>query len=187
MTDLEDFLSDYLPGIELDPFVKSFSIPKTIRKNQFYIRPGLLCDTIGFVRRGCFRVYMIDNKGKEITTWFSFPGFVITDMLAFYTDGRARFYAQALEDCEVLNIKKQQLESLYKAYPDYREFGRKFAEEALIMLMKRTLSMQIESAENRYRDLLEQPDFMQRIPLKYLASYLGITDTSLSRLRRKIR
>ncbi|HLG41668.1 MAG TPA: Crp/Fnr family transcriptional regulator [Chitinophagaceae bacterium] len=184
--ELHEFLSFYLPNSDLMPFVDSF-VFKTVKKTKFYITPGRYSDTIAFIQKGSFRVYFIDAKGRENTTWFSFQGMVITDMLAFYTGERASFYAQALEDSELHEISKQQLENLYKAYPEYREFGRKFAEEALTMLMQRTLSLQIDSAEKRYRQLLQQPEFMQKIPLKYLASYLGITDTSLSRLRRKIR
>lgn len=185
--ELREFLAWYLPqGANLDPLAEQFT-PRRIKKNSYYISPGKISDTIAFIQTGCFRVFFYDLKGKEITTWFSFDGMVITDMLAFYTGERATFYAQALQDSLVFVIKRLQLEELFIKYPECQQFGRKFAEEALIMLMQRTLSLHTKSAEERYLELMKQPDFLQKIPLKYLASYLGITDTSLSRLRKKIR
>src|SRR5688572_21556471 len=187
MEKLTAFLYDYIhPDKDLSPFLKSFKSRK-VKKNGFYITPGKISDSIAFIEKGSFRIYYLDLKGKEVTTWFSFEEMVVTDMLAFYTGERATFYAQALEDCQVLMIKKEQLERLYARYPWYQDFGRKFAEEALTMLMKRTLSLHTKTAEERYLELLHQPEFMNKIPLKYLASYLGVTDTSLSRLRRRIR
>jgi hypothetical protein len=112
---------------------------------------------------------------------------VITDLLGFYTTGRAEFYVEALEDSILYKVQKRDLEKLYHDFPVYREFGRKFAEEAFTILMFRTHSLHTKSAEERYRELLQIPDFMQKVPLKYLASYLGVTDTSLSRIRKKIR
>lgn len=183
--ELTAFLSDYLPSVELAPMLDCFTL-RRVRKHRFYITPGKSCDSIAFIQKGSFRVYFFDRKGKEVTTWFSFEGMVITDMLAFYTGNPASFYAQALEPCETYAIKKSQLEQLYLEHPVYQAFGRKFAEEALTMLMHRTLALQTQSPEERYLELLAQPEFMQKIPLKYLASYLGVTDTSLSRIRKRI-
>jgi CRP-like cAMP-binding protein len=112
---------------------------------------------------------------------------IITDMLGYYTTGKAQFYVEALGDSILYKISKQDLEAFYKRHPVYGEFGRRFAEEALTMLMQRTLSLHTKSAEDRYKELLQIPDLIQNVPLKYLATYLGITDTSLSRIRKKIR
>jgi len=185
-TELKEFLSFYLPNEDLKPFIASFH-KLTVKKGRHLLRPKQDCNYIAFVQKGCFRVYYRDIKGKEIITWFSFSEMVITDLLGLYTTGKAQFYVEALEDSTLYKITKNDLEALYKQYPIYREFGRKFAEEALTMLMQRTLSLHTKSAEERYRELLQMPDFMQNIPLKYLASYLGITDTSLSRIRKNIR
>jgi CRP-like cAMP-binding protein len=184
--ELNEFLSFYLPDQNLAPFLECFHERK-IKKNKFLVKPGMDCNFLAFIQKGSFRVYYFDISGKEIITWFSFSNMVITDLLGLYTTGKAQFYIEALEDCVIYKISKQGLEMLYDKFPIYREFGRKFAEEALTMLMKRTMSLHTKSAENRYKELLEIPDFMQKIPLKYLASFLGITDTSLSRIRRKIR
>ncbi len=185
-TELNDFLSYYLPGGELKPVIESFH-ELSVKKGRHLLKPGQDCNYLAFIQEGCFRVYYPDPKGREIITWFSFPGMVITDLLGFYTTGKAQFYVEAIEDSTLFKITKNDLEKLYKAFPQYREFGRKFAEEALTILMQRTMSLHTKSAEERYKELLQIPEFMKKIPLKYLASYLGITDTSLSRIRKKIR
>lgn len=183
--ELREFLSFYLPGENIKPFLECFRETR-IKKGRHLLTPGKDCNYLAFIQRGCFRVYYFDTKGKEIITWFSFNEMVITDLLGLYTTGKAQFYVEALEDSLLFKITRQDLERLYKLYPVYREFGRKFAEEALTMLMQRTLSLHTKSAEERYKELMHVPDFMQKIPLKYLASYLGITDTSLSRIRKKM-
>lgn len=185
-TELKDFLSFYLPNQNLQPFLERFHELK-IKKGKHLLKPKQDCNYIAFIQKGCFRVYYYDIKDKEIITWFSFTEMVITDLLGLYTTGKAQFYVEALEDSILYKITKQDMENLYREYPIYQQFGRKFAEEALTMLMQRTMSLHTKSAEERYKELLQIPDFMQKIPLKYLASYLGVTDTSLSRIRKKIR
>ena len=183
---LNEFLYSYLPHENIEPFLNCFQ-KVTINRNRHLLKPGMECNYIAFIQQGCFRVYYYDRNDKEIITWFSFPEMIITDLLGLYTTGKAQFYVEALEDSILYKITKTDLEKLYQEYPSYRDFGRKFAEEALTMLMQRTLSLHTKSAEERYRELLDIPGFIQKIPLKYLASYLGITDTSLSRIRAKIK
>jgi CRP-like cAMP-binding protein len=184
--ELKDFLAFYLPSQDLTPFLNKFHELK-IKKGKHLLKPKQDCNYLAFIQQGCFRVYCLDKSEKEIITWFSFTEMVITDLLGFYTTGLAEFYVEALEDSVLYKIKKQDLEELYAEFPIYREFGRKFAEEALVMLMQRTMSLHTMSAEERYKELLKIPEFTQNIPLKYLASYLGVTDTSLSRIRKNIR
>jgi CRP-like cAMP-binding protein len=184
--ELKEFLAFYLPNQELSPFLDCFHEQK-IKRGKHLLKPGQDCNYIAYIQQGCFRVYYHDHNNKEIITWFSFTDMVITDLLGLYTTGKAQFYVEALEESILYKITKQDLEYLYNKYPAYREFGKKFAEEALTMLMQRTMSLHTKSAEERYKELLQIPNFMQKIPLKYLASYLGVTDTSLSRIRKKIR
>ncbi len=181
--ELKEFLAFYLPNHELNPFVDKFREQK-ITKGKHLLKPGQDCSFLAFIQEGCFRVYYQDMKDREIITWFSFKEMAITDMLGFYTTGKAQFYVQALEDSVLYKIKKDDLDNLYKRYPTYQDFGRRFAEEALAMLMQRTMSLHTKSAEDRYKELIKSPHFIQKIPIKYLASYLGVTDTSLSRIRK---
>lgn len=183
---LRNFLEFYLRDQELKPFLTKFHELK-IKKGKHLLTPGKNCNFLAFIQHGAFRVYYHDVNDKQIITWFSFSEMAITDLLGFYTTGEAQFFVEALEDSVIFKISKEDLERLYKKYPNYLEFGRRFAEEALTMLMQRTMSLHTKSAEERYKELLMIPDFMQKVPLKYLASFLGVTDTSLSRIRKKIR
>ncbi len=184
--ELSEFLSFYLPNEDIDPLLKLFK-EKRIKKGRHLLKPGMDCNYLAFVQQGIFRVYFLDAKEREVITWFSFDGMVITDMLGYYTTGKAQFYVEALDNSLIYKLDKSDLENLYQRQPVYSNFGRKFAEEALTMLMQRTLSLHTKSAEERYTELLQIPDLIQKVPLKYLATYLGITDTSLSRIRKKIR
>ena len=184
--ELNDFLKFYLPDQDLNLF-KDYFHQFEIKKGRHLLKPGQDCSYLAFIQQGCFRVYHYDIQDKEIITWFSFEKMVITDMLGFYTTGSAKFYVEALEDSIIYKISKQDLEKLYKLNNSFLNFGRKLAEESLTILMERTMALQTKSAEDRYKELMTKPDFMQKIPLKYLASFLGITDTSLSRIRKNIR
>ncbi len=182
---LESFLGYYLPKEKIKKINKCFN-EVGIKRQRHLIKPGQDCSFLAFIQQGCFRVYHYDLNDREIITWFSFQEMVVTDMLGFYTSGIAKFYVQALEDSIVYTIRKRDLENLCREDPEYLEFGRKLAEGVLTRLMQRTMSLHTMSAEERYKELLKQPEFMQKIPLKYLASFLGITDTSLSRIRRNL-
>lgn len=184
--ELTDFLSFYLPKNNLEPLLACFH-KKRVSKHELLLRPGDNCSYLAFIQKGCFRVYYYDRNGKEVITWFSFTEMVITDLYGFYADAPAKFYVEAMEESILYKISKADLESLYSQHPEYLDFGRKFAEEAFAMLMDRTMSLHTKSAEERYRELLQIPEFMQKVPLKHLASFLGITDTSLSRIRKSIR
>lgn len=185
MDKLRAFLQFYLGQTDPGPILSLFSAKK-VRKKQLLVQPGQICDFIAFIDQGLFRAYFYNSDNKELTVWFSFEEMVITDMLSYYTEERATFYIEAIEDSKVYLIKKNDLEAIFEAQPIYQTFGRKFAEEALTMVMQRMLSLQTLDATARYKALLDQPEFLQKIPMKYLATYLGVTDSSLSRIRKQL-
>ncbi len=166
--------------------IEGFSVIKKIKKREFLLKPNQNCSFLAFVKKGKFRVYFIDNNGTEVTVWFSWEGMMVGDLLAFYKNSKALFYVQAIDDCEVAIIPKDRLEHLYNSNPEYLQFGRRYAEYVAVNVMERILTLQVKSPKERYLELLSNPNYMQQIPLKYLASYLGITDSSLSRIRRRI-
>ena len=186
MDRLINYFNRHLPQVEVRPLVEAFDQSRQLKKGELLIGPDMNATFLAFIRQGAFRVYFYNEKGNEITTWFSFEGMFVTDLLSFYQETPAKFYVEAIERSEVYMVQKERLESLYHEYPAYREFGRKFAERGMVLLMERMLALQTKSAEERYKELWEQPQFMQKIPLKYLATYLGITDSSLSRIRKNL-
>jgi CRP-like cAMP-binding protein len=97
------------------------------------------------------------------------------------------YYLQAIEDSEIWYLPKTELLQLYKTHPVMQEMMRKFWEDAVLNLIERFTALQTDSAEKRYLDILHKPPYIQKIPQKYLASFIGVTPTSLSRIRKKIR
>ena len=186
MSKLELFLRKYIPLADIEELVRSFDTTKKIKKREFLLRPGGNCSFLAFVNSGTFRVFFYDKEGTEVTVWFSWEGMMVGDLLALYKHSKAIFYVQAIEDAEIYIIARSKLENLYLTNQDYLQFGRKYAEYVSINVMERMLSLQTKSAEERYLELLAKPNYMKRVPLKYLASYLGITDSSLSRIRKNI-
>ena len=186
MDDLETFFKKHIPFADTENLVNSFDVIQKLKKKDFLLKPDQNCSFLAFVKKGTFRVFFFDYEGREITVWFSWEGMMIGDLLAFYKGSKAIFYVQAVEDSEICIISKNKLEQLYLSNPEYLQFGRKYAEYVSMNVMERMLSLQTKSAEDRYLELLANPNYMQKIPLKYLASYLGITDTSLSRIRKNI-
>ncbi|MEO0572146.1 MAG: Crp/Fnr family transcriptional regulator [Bacteroidota bacterium] len=186
MNELKAFFKKYIPLADTENFVRAFDVAQKLKKREFLLKPAQNCAYLAFVKKGTFRVFFYDKEGTEITVWFSFEGMMIGDLLALFQNSKAIFYVQAIEDSEISILPKNKLEELYLKNPEYLQFGRKYAEYVSVNVMKRMLSFQTKSAEERYIELLTNPNYMQRIPLKYLASYLGVTDSSLSRIRKKI-
>lgn len=186
MNRLEKYLIKELPQVDIKPFLNAFTEKKIIKKGNYLVQPGDNALFLAFVNKGCFRVFFLNEKGDEVTTWFGFQDMWVTDLLAYYKNTTASFYVEALENSEVFIIKKSNLDKLYLEHREYIDFGKRFAEFGMIMMMERSYKLQALSAEERYLEILKTPILKSKIPLKYIATYLGITDTSLSRIRKKI-
>ena len=181
------YLEKELPNIDIQPFLDAFSEKKKIKKGEILIAPGDNALHLNFINKGSFRVYFINKNGQEITTWFAFQNMWVTDLRSYYKNTRANFYVQALEESEIYTIQKTALENLYSKYPKYLTFAKNFAEQGMIIMLQRSDHLFQElSAEERYIELLKTPILKHNVPLKYIATFLGITETSLSRIRRKI-
>ena len=186
MKTLNSYLKSYLSYDDVSPLANCFSIKRQLKKKELLIKPGQIAPFLAFIEKGAFRVYFINNQGQELTTWFSFAGMMVTDMLAYYQNSLASFYVEAIEGSSVLIAQKKCLEELFLDNPSFQKFGKEYAEMALVKVMERMVTLQTKSAEERYKELLSNPEYLQTIPLKHLATYLGITDTSLSRIRKNI-
>jgi CRP-like cAMP-binding protein len=157
---------------------------KQIAKNHFLLAENHIADDYLFLDRGYMRAFAYDIDGNEITTNFHKPGQVIFEVASFFNRTKSKENIQALTDCEGWFITYKQLNELFHSLPEFREFGRAMLVKALTELKTRMLSTITETAEERYAILLKtNPEIFQHAPLKNIASYLGITDTSLSRIR----
>ncbi|MBB6271665.1 CRP-like cAMP-binding protein [Pedobacter cryoconitis] len=160
---------------------------KIILKNQFQLTAGKICDEYLFLEKGYLRAFANNTEGNEITTGFYSQGQIIFEVSSFFNRTRSQENIQALTDCEGWVINYEQLNNLFHTLPEFREFGRSILVKGYSELKNRMLSTITESAEVRYKQLLmAKPEIFQYVPLKNIASYLGITDTSLSRIRKEV-
>lgn len=160
--------------------------PVTFKKGDFFLEEGKRSNEYLFLETGFMRSFLFDTDGNEVTTNFYSPGNVVLEVASFFQRIPSQENFQAMTDCSGWKITFDELNALFHALPAFRETGRAILVTALVTLKMRTLSMINKTAEQRYASLLlANPEILQHIPLKYLASYLGITDTSLSRIRKE--
>lgn len=184
---LRKFFDHYarLPDNVMDELVAGFE-RRTIRKGEFLLSQGQVCDKLFFVEKGCLRLYYIANE-VEITVWFSFENHSAIELSSFLSGAPSDYFLEAIEETEILSLHKSELLSLCDQMPVLEKTMRRFWEDVIQNLLTRFTALQKDSAEKRYLSLMNQPGYLQRIPQKYLASYIGVTPTSLSRIRRNIR
>lgn len=140
-----------------------------------------------FLEQGFIRSYTFNAKGDEVTTNIFAGSAFVNDFLSLFKQTPARENFQALTDCKIWRMRYEDLQLCFHTIPEFREFGRMLLVTNYDILHTRVLSMIQDSAESRYMKLLEtNPEIFQHIPLKIIASYLGITDTSLSRIRKDL-
>ncbi len=158
---------------------------KELKRGDTLISKGERCNDLYFIERGLLRGYYY-NEEKEITHWFAREGEWATSFYAFIARQTSLEYIEALEDCELLQVPYSKLQQLYVSHPETERIGRLLTEAYYIKLEGRLLGLQFTSAKERYDALLENnPSLVQRAPLGYIASYLGITQETLSRIRAK--
>ena len=188
MKNLEDFISKRvkLPEEALKAFVTSFK-KRIFLKNDFLITEGDISNELYFIERGIFRHYHYTDDGKEATACFLKEDNFAFEVVSFFTRTPSQEIMQAVEDSVVYVLDYRTLQQLYLSHPQLERFGRMLVEEQFAEFKKIVLSQLRETAEERYLKLLkEQPDLFQRVPLKHIASFLGINNTSFSRIRKEI-
>jgi CRP-like cAMP-binding protein len=185
--ELKKFIANYvhLDPTEMDNIVAKFK-RKTIKKNEYLLREGHICKDLIFVQEGCLRLYYISNE-IETSVWFSFKHSSAIEISSFISGEPTSYFLQAIEDSEILFLPKVELNKLYRTYPKMQEMMKNFLEDIVLNLINRFTSLQRDTAEKRYLDLVSKPAYLQKIPQKYLASFIGVTPTSLSRIRKKIK
>lgn len=157
-----------------------------IKKGDKLLSYGQICKEIFFVTKGCLRLYYISD-GVEITVWFSFEDNSAIELSSFLSGAPTEYFIEAIEDSEYLSLSKAELLQLYVAHPEMESIVRRFWEDVILSLLQRFTALQKDSAEDRYRSLINQDNYLQRVPQKYLASYIGVTPTSLSRIKRNLK
>jgi len=185
-TNLEKFITKYvnLSEAELEDITNKFK-SKLVKKNDYLLRQGDTCKDLVFVQKGCLRLYYLKDD-IEVSVWFAFEQSSAIEIYSFISENPSGYFLQAIEDSEVLCLSKSALNKLYQNQPKMQEMMRNFWEDVILNLINRFTALQKDSAEKRYLDLLNKPSYLETIPQKYLASFIGVTPTSLSRIRKRI-
>ena len=165
----------------------TFFVPKKIRRRQFLLQAGDVCKSLAFVSNGCLRSYSVDNKGEEHIVQFAIEDWWISDMKSFLTNQPSTYNIDALEDSELLLIDKVSQDKLCCAIPKFEHYFRILLESNSSAAQLRISDFISSSAEDRYLNFLKTyPKLVQRVPQSQIASYLGITPQSLSRIRKEL-
>lgn len=156
-------------------------------KNDIVLREGQVNNAYYLIKKGLFRSYVIDYKGNEITTDFFGSNDILIEVASLFLRIPSKETVQALTDCEVYKIEFSDFQKLYTSIAEFTEWGRTWMSHQLFMAKHRAVTMHTQSASQRYLNLVqEKPQIIKEVPLKYIATYLGITDTSLSRIRKDV-
>ncbi|WP_225307218.1 Crp/Fnr family transcriptional regulator [Adhaeribacter soli] len=159
---------------------------KDLKKKEFLLQDGRICDFIGFINNGTIRHFHVKD-GIEKTCDISFENSWVTDFQSFTHNSLCIMNLQAMEDTTVFIIRKENLHKIYSDCHAYETFGRLMAEQVAQRATEIAMSLSSDKLEERFQNLIKkQPDLFQRIPQKYIANFLGISPESLSRIRRRI-
>lgn len=154
-------------------------------KNEFFLREGKVSDLL-YLAEGLMRAYTFDLKGNEVTTNFFSKNRQVFDHASFFLQTPSEENIQAVTDCIGYSITFERMNSIFHTIPEFREYGRRMLVKELVSFKKRTLAVINKSAEQRYEDLIKDDKaIFQFVQLKHIASYLGVTNSSLSRIRRE--
>jgi CRP-like cAMP-binding protein len=168
-------------------FAKTLFIPKKLRKRRFLLQDGDPCKYTTFVEKGLLRSYTIDEKGSEHILQFAMQGWWSGDLYSFLTGEPSEYNIEALEDSELLLITKESWDLLLDKVPAFERYFRILIQNNLIVTQRRLMGTFSTTAEERYHKLLHDfPDISQRVPQHMIASYIGITRETLSRIRNQI-
>jgi CRP-like cAMP-binding protein len=165
----------------------NYFTPKKIRRRQYLLQAGDVCRYLAFVSKGGLRSYSVDDKGEEHILQFAVEDWWIADMKSFLTNQPAIYNIDAFEDSELLLIDKKAQDKLCGLIPQFEHYFRILLESSTSAAQMRISDFISSSAEDRYLNFLKMyPQLAQRVPQSQIASYLGITPQSLSRIRREI-
>lgn len=185
---LQKYITSILPmPTDKSAFFAEQFEPIEYSKDQLLLVENKVTNATFVLESGYIRSYTFDQNGEEVTTnIFSAPCFV-NDFLSFFKQQPTSENYQCLTNCKLWTMSYEKVQNCFHTYPEFREFGRMMLVTNYSILHDRMLGMIKDTAENRYLKLLKHnPDIFQNVPLKIIASYLGITDTSLSRIRKDI-
>lgn len=160
---------------------------KKLKKNDFFLKEGQVCDYIGLLTSGVLIYSKTLENGDEVTIHFAFEGDWVNNNLSRLSSTPSTICIKAIVDTEILIIKQNDINDLYLQIPKIERLGRILTERAFIKFVEQTIEFQTLSAKERYEKLLKNyPEIFQKVQLYHIANYLGIAPKSLSRIRKEL-
>jgi len=160
--------------------------PIAVKKKKDLLVPGGVCRSVYFITSGAVRSYHVDEKGVEHIFQINLENSWISDLESFFSQKPSNYYIESIEASTLLRISYERLEILYAEVPKLERYFRILFQRAYLNALQRLNSTMWDTAEERYNDMVkENCTILQRVPQTYIASYLGITPESLSRIRKK--
>jgi CRP-like cAMP-binding protein len=184
---LRAFISNFIEVTEVEwKLHRDVLIRKFLKKGEYLLRAGQVCEHVSFVNQGSLRVYSIIND-QEVSNYFFFENTYATDYASFLTRKPSDTSIIAMEDVEVMQLNYANMQMLYEKIPSWQKYGRLMAEHVFLLAEERAKTLQHNSPESLYLKIMqEMPQVLERIPLQYIASYMGIQPESLSRIRKRL-
>ncbi len=187
MTELEEYIKAQFGVVETNDLntIVSFFKSMTIKKGDFLLKSGKRCDKLSFVQSGLLRMF-VPTDNKEVTQWISTKGYFTADLSSFIFETPSHLSIQALVDSEISTISKEDYRLLEVLLPKWHEFEKLFLARCFITLEQRIFSHLSMTAEERYDYFFDNNrELFNQVPLQYIASMLGMTPETFSRIRKK--
>ncbi len=187
---LDNFKRHVLSLVSMDEETFNLCLPyielKTLEKNEFFIEYGRKANRLGYINSGLLRIFHLKD-GIEVTSCFCSEGSFTTDIESFIEGTTAQNNIQAIEHSTIISISKEKLDILYSKSPAWQSAGMSIISKECARLSGRVSSLSFDTAKEKYRSILtHEPELIQRVPVQYIASYIGVSRETLSRIRQQV-
>lgn len=188
MKDFNRLVQEHFGALGQDDLavIHSYFKEEKLNRNEKFTESGQICNKLSIVKSGILRVYALSEDGREITQWLSTKDFFVTELMGFFFNQPNRWTIQAFTEAELLSISKTDYITLCQEFPKWIEIEKQFIIKCFAMMEDRIFSHLSMTAEERYNRYFEQHrELFHLVPLQYIASVLGMTPETFSRIRKR--